>query len=140
MRELNTIIVATRTLMNERHSNRHFITNRRKQDEYAMRKGIPSPIFIKTIDKFRVLGVNTRIVETTPSYNQTLWMIDADKCLELTMCSIMKRSSKERIVAEYTATLEGEYNERLKIFMDGSLKDEKVGYGIFILETTIKIE
>jgi ribonuclease HI len=34
--------------------------------------------------------------------------------------------------------LEGEYNERLKIFTDGSLKDERVGYAIVIPETTIK--
>jgi hypothetical protein len=34
--------------------------------------------------------------------------------------------------------LEDEYNERLKIFADGSLKDEKVGYAIVTPETTIK--
>jgi hypothetical protein len=34
--------------------------------------------------------------------------------------------------------LEGEYNERLKIFTDGSLKDERVGYEIVTPETTIK--
>jgi hypothetical protein len=52
-------------------------------------------------------------------------MIDADKCLDFTMCSITKRASKERIVAECTATLEG---ERLK----------RVGYVIGTLKTTIK--
>jgi hypothetical protein len=47
MRELNTTIVATRILMNERHPIRHFFTNCRIQDEYAMKKGTPyvaSPI------------------------------------------------------------------------------------------------
>jgi hypothetical protein len=34
--------------------------------------------------------------------------------------------------------LEGEYNERLKIFTDGSLKDKRVGYAIVTPETTIK--
>jgi ribonuclease HI len=65
-------------------------------------------------------------------------MIDADKCLDFTMCSNTKKASRERIVAECTATLEGEYNERLKIFMDGSLKDERDGYAIVTPETTIK--
>jgi hypothetical protein len=41
MKELNTKIVATRVLMNERHPIRHFFTIRRIQDEYAMRKGTP---------------------------------------------------------------------------------------------------
>jgi hypothetical protein len=52
MRELNTTIVATRILMSEWHPIRHFFTNRRIQDEYAMKKGTPSSIFMKTIDKF----------------------------------------------------------------------------------------
>jgi hypothetical protein len=34
--------------------------------------------------------------------------------------------------------LEGEYNERLNIFKDGSLKDERVDYVIVTPETTIK--
>jgi hypothetical protein len=47
MKELNTTIVAIRILMNERHPIRYFFTNRRMQDEYAMRKGTLSPIFMK---------------------------------------------------------------------------------------------
>jgi hypothetical protein len=34
--------------------------------------------------------------------------------------------------------LEGEYNKRLKIFTDGSLKDKRVGYAIVIPKTIIK--
>jgi hypothetical protein len=34
--------------------------------------------------------------------------------------------------------LEGEYNKRLTIFTDGSLKDERVSYTIVTPETTIK--
>jgi hypothetical protein len=70
MRELITTIVATRILMNERHPIRHFFTNCRIQDEYAMKKGTDLPIFMKTIDKFGELGVDTRKVETAPSYNR----------------------------------------------------------------------
>jgi hypothetical protein len=95
-----------------------------------MRKDIPSLIFIRTIDKFGELGVDTRKVETAPSYNRAPWTIHADKCLDFTMCSITKR---ERIVAECT-----EYNEWLKMSMDGSLKDKRVGYTIVEPETTIK--
>jgi hypothetical protein len=90
MRELN--IVATRILMNERHPIRHFFTNHRIQDEYAMRKGTTSPIFMKSIDKFGELGVDTRKVETAPSYNRAPWKIDTDKCLDFTMCTITKRT------------------------------------------------
>jgi hypothetical protein len=105
MRELNMTIVATRELMHEKHPIRHFFTNRRIKDIYAMRKGTPSPIFMKTIDKFEELEVGTRKVETAPSYNRVPWMIDADKCLDFTMCSITKKASRERFVAECTATL-----------------------------------
>jgi ribonuclease HI len=54
------------------------------------------------------------------------------------MCSITERARRERIVVECTATLEGKYNKRLKIFTDGSLKDERVGYAIVAPKTTIK--
>jgi hypothetical protein len=65
-------------------------------------------------------------------------MIDADKCLDITIRSITERASRERIVAECMATLEGEYNERLKTFTDGPLKDERFGYAIDTPKTTIK--
>jgi hypothetical protein len=66
------------------------------------------------------------------------WMIDADKFIDFTMCSITKKANRERIVVECTVTLEGEYNKRLKIFKDGSLQDKRVGYVIITPETTIK--
>jgi hypothetical protein len=66
MKELDTTIVATRVLMKEWHPIRHFFIIRRIQDEYAMRKGTPLPIFMQTIDKFGELGVVTRKVETAP--------------------------------------------------------------------------
>jgi hypothetical protein len=78
--------------MNERHPIRHFFTNRKIQDEYAMRKDTPSPIFMETIDKFGELGVDTRKVETAPSYNRVPWMINVDKCLDFNICVA---SSKE---------------------------------------------
>jgi hypothetical protein len=58
--------------MNERHPIRHFFTDSRIQNEYAIRKGTPSPIpiFIKTIDKFGELGVDTRKVETVTTRPQ----------------------------------------------------------------------
>jgi hypothetical protein len=95
-----------------------------------MRKGTSSPIFMNTIDKFGEMGVGTKKVETAPSYNRVPWMIDADKFLDFTMCSITKRASRDRFVAECTATLEDEHNERLK--------DERVDYAIVTPETTIK--
>jgi hypothetical protein len=82
--------------------------------------------------------VTTRKIETAHRYNRAPWMINADKCLDFTMCSITKRASRERIVAECTATPEGEYKEQLKIFTNGSMKDERGGYAIVTPETTIK--
>jgi hypothetical protein len=82
--------------------------------------------------------MDTRKVETAPSYNRAPWMIDADKCLDFTMCSITKRASRERIVVECTTTLEDKYNERLKMSTDGSLKDERFSYTIVTPKTTIK--
>jgi hypothetical protein len=105
MRELNTTIVATRIRMNERHPIRHFFTNRRIQDEYAMGKGNPSPIFIRTIDKFGELGVDKRKVETASSYKRAPWMIDAVKCLDesrLRDCHTCETMIKKRMRSQTT--------------------------------------
>jgi hypothetical protein len=66
-------------------------------------KGTSSTIFMKTIDKFGELGVDTREVETAPSYNRASWMIKVD----FTMCSIAKEASRKRIVAECSGNIEG---------------------------------
>jgi hypothetical protein len=89
-----------------------------------MRKGTPSPIFIKAIDKFGELWTQRHKESGDSAQLQPGPM---DKCLDFTMCSITKKASRERIVAACTATLK---SERLKIFKDGSLKDEGVGYAI----------
>jgi hypothetical protein len=60
-----------------------------------MRKGTPLPIFMKTIDKIGESGMDTRKMETAPIYNQAPLMIDADKSICFTMCSITKRTSRE---------------------------------------------
>jgi hypothetical protein len=83
MKKRNTTIVATRILiMNERYSIRHFFTNRRIQDKYAIKKATPSPIFIKIIVKFRELGRggHKESGDNVHSYSRAPSMIDADKC------------------------------------------------------------
>jgi hypothetical protein len=99
MKKRNTTIVATRILiMNERHSIRHFFTNRRIQDKYAIKKATPSPIFIKIIVKFRELGRggHKESGDNVHSYNRAPSLIDADKCQDFTMCSITKRARKSQ--------------------------------------------
>jgi hypothetical protein len=45
------------------------------------------------------------------------------------MCAIPKRASKERIKAEFTSLMADKYEEYDKIYTEGSLKDDKVGFG-----------
>jgi hypothetical protein len=112
--------------MNERHPIRHCFTNRRIQDEYAMKKGTPYTDFHE--DNRHIWRV--RCEESKDSAQLQPGPMDDRRGqvpLDFTKCSIPR---------------EGEKTERLKIFTDGSLKDERVGYAIVTSivtpKTTIK--
>jgi hypothetical protein len=70
-------------------------------------------------------------VETTPAYTRLPWLVDENENIDLTICAIPKEVSKERIKAEFTSLMADKYEEYDQIYMDGSLKDDKVGFGIF---------
>jgi hypothetical protein len=46
------------------------------------------------------------------------------------MCAILKRTSDERIKTEFTSLMADKYEEYVQIHTDGSLKDDKVRFGI----------
>jgi hypothetical protein len=102
---MNTIIVATQILMNDRNPIRHFFTNSRIQDEYAMRKGTPSPIFI---DKFAELGVDKEIGDSTQLQPGPI-------------------DDRRGLFTNHQKSQHRTNFRGMKVFTDGSLKDERVG-------------
>jgi hypothetical protein len=54
------------------------------------------------------------------------------------MCAIPKGASKEKIKAEFTSLMANKYEKYDKIYTDGSLNDEKVGFAIVTNNQIIK--
>jgi hypothetical protein len=102
----------------------------RIQGKYAMKTGIPQPILMKTIEIFGNQEIDVRKIEITSAYTQPPWLFDENKTIDLTMCAIPKRVSKERIKAEFTSFMADKYEEYDQIYTDGSLKNDKVGFAI----------
>jgi hypothetical protein len=102
----------------------------RIQGKHAMNTGIPQPIFMKTIEILWNQEIDVRKIEITSAYTQPPWLFDENKTIDLTMCAIPKRVSKERIKAEFTSFMADKYEEYDQIYTDGSLKNDKVGFAI----------
>jgi hypothetical protein len=81
-----------------------------------------------------------RKVETTPAYTRPPWSADENETIDPTMCAIPKGASKERIMAEFTFTslMADKYEDYDQIYTDGSLKDDKIGFGIVTNNQIIK--
>jgi hypothetical protein len=137
MREINTKIVATRILTNSDHPIRHFFMDHKIQEEYAMKTSTTQPIFMKAIEAFGKQEIDVRKVETTPAYTRPPWLVNENETIDLTMCAIPKGASRERIQAEFTSLMVDKYGEHVRIYKDGSLMDDKVGFAIVTENRTI---
>jgi hypothetical protein len=54
------------------------------------------------------------------------------------MCATPKETSRERIQAEFTTLMANKYGEHNQIYTDGSLMDDKVGFGVVTNNRNIK--
>jgi hypothetical protein len=62
------------------------------QEEYAMKKSTPQPIFMKAIETFGKQEIEVRKIETTPAYARPPWLANKNETIDLTMCAIPQRS------------------------------------------------
>jgi hypothetical protein len=71
-----------------------------------------------------------RRIETTPYYLRPPWRKNRYEQIDQSLHAIPKGSSNIRFRAETAKILEEKYNEHIKIYRDGSKKDEKVGCAV----------
>jgi hypothetical protein len=128
MQEFNTTIVATRILTNSDHSIRHFFMDQKIQEEYAMKTNTPQ--FMKAIETFGKQEIDLRKVETTPAYTRPPCLVNENETIDLTMCAVPTRAKRDRMQAEFTSLMVEKYRKHDRIYTDGSLVDDKVGFAI----------
>jgi hypothetical protein len=61
-----------------------------------------------------------------------------NETIDLSMCVIPKEASRERVQAELSSFMVVKYGEHDRIYTDGSLRDDKVGFTIVTENRTIK--
>jgi hypothetical protein len=82
--------------------------------------------------------IDVRKIETTPNYARPPWLGNKNDTIDLTMCATPKGASKERIQAEFTSLMAEKYEEHDRVYTDGSLMDDKVGFTVVTNNRTIK--
>jgi hypothetical protein len=94
--------------------------------------------FIKAIETFGKQEYDVRKIETTPDYAPPPWLANKNETIDLTMCATPKGAIRERIQAEFTSLMAEKYGEHDRVYMDGSLMDDKVGFAVVTNNRTIK--
>jgi hypothetical protein len=74
-------------------------------------------------------GIDTRKIEPTPTFMRPSWKeIDEDR-IDLILTGIPK-------IREAAKILQGKYERHVKIYTNGSKKDERAGYAVIRPSTT----
>jgi hypothetical protein len=104
------------------------------QEEYVMKTSIPQPIFMKAIETFGKQEIDVRKVDTTPVYTRpplTKTRPSILPCVPFPRDRVGIESSQNLLMVE-------KYREHDRIYTDGSLMDDKVGFAIVTDNRTIK--
>jgi hypothetical protein len=96
--------------------------NRNIYDDYAMNPGSPKPFFIRAAEFLGQMNIDGRKVEKTPDYIRTPWYIDDGKSMDWSLCKMRKGTPNEILLVNE------KYNVHTRIYIDGSKKEEKIGY------------
>jgi hypothetical protein len=97
--------------------------NNKIHDEYATK-----PIFIRAIEYLGQLQIDVRRIKTTPYHLRPPTPLEKRyEQIDQSLCAIPERSSSIRFSADIAKILEEKYNKLIRIYMDDSKKDEKVG-------------
>jgi hypothetical protein len=137
MRNLNTTITAIRFISNPNHPIRPCCLNPTKLDEYALRPAAPKPLFVRVMEYFGKLQIDTRKIERLLQYFRPPWT-NIDRRFDYKLCAIRRSASNDRFQAEILCLLNEYYEHHSKIYTDGSKKDENIGYAVVLSESTIK--
>jgi hypothetical protein len=90
-----------------------------KTDNAFCEAGLPTLTEVQELKKLK-----------SPPYTRPPWLVDENETIDLTMCTIPKGASKERIKAQFTSLMADKYEEFDQIYTDGLLMNDKVGFAI----------
>jgi hypothetical protein len=107
-------------ISNPNHPIRSYCLNPTKLDEYALRSAAPKPFFVRAMEYFRILQIDTRKIKRSPQYFKLPWTNIDHNRFDYKLCAIRRGASNERFLAETFPILNEKYEHNSKIYTDGS--------------------
>jgi hypothetical protein len=92
----------------------------------------------KRLRYFGKLQIDPRRIEQTPPHHRPPWIELTNNQYDFELCSIGGGASGERFRQETARILENKYKHHIKIYTDGSKKEDRVGYSVIWNQQKIK--
>jgi hypothetical protein len=84
-------------------------------------------MFIRAMEYLGRFGIDTRKIQPTPTFMRPPWKeMDEDR-IDLILAGIPKGSGSKKFRREAAKILQEKYERHVKIYTDGSKKDERAG-------------
>jgi disulfide oxidoreductase YuzD len=84
------------------------------------------------------MDIDGRKVDKTPDYLRPLWYTDDGKSMDWSLCKMRKGTPNEMFRAELQELVNEKYNDHTRIYIDGSKKEEEVGYAVVTVQQSTR--
>jgi hypothetical protein len=84
------------------------------------------------------LQIEMRKIEITPQYNRPPWTTIDHQQHDIELCAVVRGSNNQHFQAKSSRILKEKYECHIKIYTNGSKKEEEVGYAVVREQKTIK--
>jgi hypothetical protein len=122
-----------RLAVNENHPVNKLLTDQEVYDEYALRRKLSKPFFIKAQDACATVGVDLGTVECVKELEHPPWINNNADNLITQLMAMPKGSGSARIRAELNTIIEEEGLQKYaRVHTDGSVMDEQSGWEVKI--------
>jgi hypothetical protein len=132
--------IALHVAENENHPVNKLLRDQEVYDEYALRRKPSKPFLITAQDACATLVVDLGTVECVKELEHSPWINNNFDNMIIQLMALPKRSGSARIQAELeTITEEEGLREYARVYTDGSVMDERLGYAIVMGQRQVKI-
>jgi hypothetical protein len=137
MRERDTAKTAITILTNSEHPTRHLCTSQ-IYDHYATKPSTPKPMFIRAMEYLGRFGIDTKKIEPTSIFMRPPWKeMDEDRD-DLILTGIPMDQEVKGSGGRLRKYYKKYYEIHVKIYTDGSKKDERAGYAVITPNRTYR--
>jgi hypothetical protein len=137
-RKLNNI--ALHVAVNENHPANKLLRDQEVYDEYALRRQLSKPFFIRAQEACATLGMDLGTVECVKELEHPSWINNNSDNMIIQLMALPKGSGSARVRAEMETIIEEEgLRKYARVYTDSSVMDERSGCAIAMGQREVKI-